>query len=340
MIDEAAVVFPKSADTVVATLAELFWHQGNRLACEVLDNARARIEETGYDNWDGGTNLFTLFLDLPLKVFAPIEPEVSRLEKLIAGKLTTVLRNTGNMWLREVTISPVLEQPSKALDPRVAPVDVEHLWQPGMFRLFLSHVSAHKVAVSKLKWELRKFGISSFVAHEDIEPTLEWQREIELALRSMHALVALFTPDFHTSNWTDQEVGFALGKGVLVIPVRLGFDPYGFLGKIQGASGNLDASDSLASGVVDLLFKNHTTAGTMREALIVGLEKSSSFAASKAIAGKLEALKHFTTEQLARMEAAIQSNDQVTNSFGVRERIQRIILRFKPPVAKGDDVPF
>jgi hypothetical protein len=48
------------------------------LACEVFENAKARIEETGYDNWNGGTYLSTLFLDLPLKVFALIKPDVSR----------------------------------------------------------------------------------------------------------------------------------------------------------------------------------------------------------------------------------------------------------------------
>lgn len=337
MSDDAPIGFPKSADAVVATLVELFRHQGNRLVCDVLDNAKARIEETGYDNWDGGTYFFTLFLDLPLKAFALVEPEVSRLEKVIAGKLTTVLRNTGNTRLREVTIGPILEQPPSAL-AKVAPVDVEHLWFPGMLRLFLSHVSAHKVGVSKLKWGLWKFGISSFVAHEDIEPTLEWQREIELALRSMHVLVALLTPDFHVSKWTDQEVGFALGKGVLVIPVRLGLEPYGFLGKVQGLAGTLDAPDSLASGVVDLLLKNRTTTATMHEALVVGLEKSPSFAVSKIIAGKLEGLRRFTPEQLARMEGACKENAQVAQSFGVPERIQRIVQQFKSPVT--GDVPF
>ena len=51
------MVFPQSAEAVVATLTELFRHQGNHLACDVLENAKARIEETGYDNWDGGQYL-------------------------------------------------------------------------------------------------------------------------------------------------------------------------------------------------------------------------------------------------------------------------------------------
>src|SRR5438309_1677090 len=109
MNDEAPMAFPQSAEAVVATLTELFRHQGNHLPCDVLENAKPRIEETGYDNWDGGLYLFTLFLDLPLKVFASIEPDVSRMEKVIAGKLPSVLRNTGNTLLREVAISPILE---------------------------------------------------------------------------------------------------------------------------------------------------------------------------------------------------------------------------------------
>ncbi len=333
MNEEAPMAFPKSAEVVVATLTELFRNQGNHLACEVLENAKTRIEETGYDNWDGGQYFFTLFLDLPMKVFAHIESDVPKMEKLIAGKFATVLPAAGNTFLQEVAIRPIMEEPVRTVTPKIAPVDVEHLWKPGMLRLFLSHVSAHKVAVSKLKSEFRKFGISSFVAHEDIEPNLEWQREIELALRSMHALVALLTPDFHESKWTDQEVGFAIGKGVLVIPVRLGLDPYGFIGKLQGSPGKLDAPDTLASGVVDLLLKNKTTAGTMRESLVVGLEKAPSFAASKAIAGKVEGLKFFTSEQLTRMEASCKNNEQVENSFNVPERIQRVIQRFKPVVA-------
>lgn len=39
---------------------------------------------------------------------------------------------------------------------------------------------------------------------------------------------------FKESEWCDQEVGYALGKGVLCIPLsKNGQMPYGFMGKIQ-----------------------------------------------------------------------------------------------------------
>lgn len=340
MSEPASKKFHLSTETVVATLVELFRTQGNRLVCEVLENAKAKIEETGYDNWDGGTYLFTLFLELPMKVFAHVESDVPKMEKLISSKFAKVFATKGNQWLQDVAIRPVLEDPAKTLVPRVAPVDVEHLWTPGMLRLFISHVAKHKVAVSKLKWQLCKYGISSFVAHEDIEPNREWQNEIELALRSMHALVALLTPEFHESRWTDQEVGIALGKGSLVIAVRLGLDPYGFIGKVQGLPGSLDDPVSLASSIVDLLLKHKSTADKMQEALIVGLEKATSFDAAKVVTKKIAGLRHITAGQLDRMQASVKTNDQVAGSFGVPERLQQIVQRFKPPVAEAEDVPF
>ncbi|HYE32146.1 MAG TPA: toll/interleukin-1 receptor domain-containing protein [Methylomirabilota bacterium] len=336
MSDQKPEAFPQSAEAVVAALTELFRHQGNRSVCEVLENAKARIEETGYDNWNGGTDIFTLFLDLPLRVFAPIEPEIDRLEKAIGGKLSSVVRNTRNKWLNQVAISPILDTPSH--NTKVAPSEVEHLWEPGTLRLFLSHVSAHKVNVANLKREFRTYGISCFVAHEDIEPTLEWQHQIELALRSMHALMALLTPDFHRSNWTDQEIGYALGRGVLVIPVRLGLDPYGFIGKVQGAPGSFDNPEKIAWNTVDMLLKNKSTELHMKEALVVGLEKCCNFRAAKAVVSKLEAVPQLTVDQVKRIEATCGANNQVSESFGVPERIARIVERFKP--ANVEESPF
>lgn len=338
MNGDTTTKFPRSADAVVATLTELFRLQKNNAVCEVIENAKARIEETGYDGLDGGQFYFTLFLELPLRLFARIDPEVSRLEKIISKKIPTVLRNMGNMWLSEVAISPILEEPKRSAASRVAPADVEHLWKSGMLRLFLSHISAEKADVSKLKLALLKWGVDSFVAHEDIQPNQLWQAEIELALKSMHALAALLTPGFHESKWTDQEVGFALGKGTLVIPIRLGLDPYGFIGKQQGLSGKLDVPESLASNIVDLLLKHRTTADTMRESLIVALEKARSFNTAIAISKKLEVLKYISADQLRRMEAACEENAIVKKSWNVPERVQQIVERFKPPTP--NDSPF
>ena len=109
------------------------------------------------------------------------------------------------------------------------------IWGPG-YRVFLSHKAEEKLKATELKVALKGYGVSAFVAHEDIHPTTEWQEEIKEALSSMQAFVALLTEGFQDSPWTDQEIGYALCREVPIIPVRLGIDPYGFLGTVQALS--------------------------------------------------------------------------------------------------------
>jgi len=87
-------------------------------------------------------------------------------------------------------------------------------WKEEQPRVFISHLASIKTKAKNLKSALADYSIISFVAHEDIEPTKEWQTEIEIGLSTMDALIALLTPGFKESNWTDQEVGVAIGRGV------------------------------------------------------------------------------------------------------------------------------
>jgi hypothetical protein len=141
-------------------------------------------------------------------------------------------------------------------------------WEPNHFRLFLSHLSSFKVTTAKLRISLRKFAISGFVAHEDIEPTKEWQDEIEAALFSMDALVALVTPKFVESKWADQEVGIAIGRGSLVIPVMREVVPHGFIGKFQGVNGKGKSILQVATQIFEVLLNSSQTRSRLLTCLV------------------------------------------------------------------------
>ena len=109
----------------------------------------------------------------------------------------------------------------------------KRLWGKGEIRVFISHKAEDKILAKEIQKSFGVFGVATFVAHEDIEPMLEWQIEIVRALFSADLLVALLTAKFNESNWTDQEIGVAIGRRIPVIPMRIGKDPYGFIGKYQ-----------------------------------------------------------------------------------------------------------
>jgi hypothetical protein len=334
--------FPQPVAEVVATVAEIFRHQGQTEVADLLEGAHARFDEVGYDNWNGGTYDWALRLEVPVAVFASAEQRLPKIEKDIAAKLAYISRLYQNDHLGEVTISPAAAG-IPAVGQQMAPSDIEvrRLWPDGRFRLFLSHVAAHKLAVSKIKDELGLRGVAAFVAHEDIEPSLEWQREIEIALRSMHALAALITLDFHASFWTDQEVGWALGRGQLVVPVRLGADPYGLAGKFQGLSGTLAEPKALAEAIVDTLTAHPQTRGEMRRALVSAFTDASSFSMAIALSKRVIQIRDLTEDEKESLRTACTENSQVARAHGVRDTIYKALGKPAALAApKEDDVPF
>ena len=81
--------------------------------------------------------------------------------------------------------------------PTINEDDLNRIWGTNnSIKIFISHRDNIKQIASSIKNELEPFGISSFVSHEDIEPTEEWVKEILRALQSMDLLIALFSDDF------------------------------------------------------------------------------------------------------------------------------------------------
>lgn len=202
-------------------------------------------------------------------------------------------------------------------------------WQNGMLRVFLSHLAVHKVKAAKLQEAFLEFGISCFVAHTDIEPTATWQTEIETALATCDALIALLHPGFHASDWTDQEIGFAMGRGLPIFSVRVGEDPYGFIGRFQAFNAKGKETETLAREIFDAFRKNKQTEQRMSEVLVGMFEHSRTFAEAKSRIGLLEDIKAWRPTFSSRLLAAIDANSQISGSWGVPERAMALVKKWK-----------
>jgi len=208
--------------------------------------------------------------------------------------------------------------------PRVDPP----FWRKGMFRLFVSHLATKRAFAAELQETLLDFGISCFIAHNDIEPTQEWQTQIETALATCDALVALLHENFHASNWTDQEIGFAMGRGVPVYSVRFGQDPYGFIGRFQAFNGSKKTAVAISRELFDAYRKNKQTQRRMSEILMALFEQSGSFADAKVRIGYLEELELWGPSFSTRIRSAAKSNNQISGSWGVPERVAALAKKW------------
>ncbi len=212
-----------------------------------------------------------------------------------------------------------------------SPDETSRLWKEGYFRLFLSHSSQNKQFAAELKASLLKVNIDTFVAHEDIEPNLEWQNEIQLGLSSCHALLYLATQAANTSIWCQQELGWALGRGVFITSYKLIGDPVGFPNVRQGWSCPGHDCVRVRHKLLSMLVKQDRTEPVMRGPLVRVLLDASSASQATFALEFLEQLKSIDEQDLGRLQSASFPSD----ISGNKAIMQRVLTLFKTHGATG-----
>ena len=101
--------------------------------------------------------------------------------------------------------------------------------------LFFSHSYKDVELVTSVKNILEKNDwIECFVAHKDIELSKKWEQEIKKYLSACHCFVAFISKDFKSSNYCDQEVGFAIQRDIPICSFTLdNTSIYGFIKHLQ-----------------------------------------------------------------------------------------------------------
>jgi hypothetical protein len=120
-------------------------------------------------------------------------------------------------------------------------------------------------------------------------------------------------------------------------------DPYGFAGKVQGISGNLEKPKTLAKAVFQTLLANTQTHGEVRRAFVAALCGSGSYPLSIMLRDYIPEITDFTDEEKTIMWEACEKNSQVSNADRVPETVDKAIGKPKKPAEappESDDVPF
>jgi hypothetical protein len=125
----------------------------------------------------------------------------------------------------------------------------------------------------------------------------------------MDAFVALLTPDFHASKWTDQKIGFAFARGVPIVAVRMGLDPYGFIEKFQALSSSWS---NCAVDVAKVLIKNDR----MVLAYLRALPACQNWDAGNKLAKVLPEIEHLSQAQIDDLVAAFNETGELRGAFG------------------------
>ena len=273
----AGFELPKQLPTYRLRLHVQYSHAGERQLRDVIGRSYAFvIEETVYDQWNGGTYGHDVYLYLPIEELGKVH--IDDIDD-VAGRIREDLNKVSDQDKNEFFSSVHLQlfddsdencrraKPLRSRPERDA--DTLPIWKRGMVRLFISHRDEHKVKANELAQALEPYGISSFVAHDAIEPTTVWQAEIVKGLETMEIMLAFVTDDFHDSIWANQEIGFALGRNIPIVSLKLQKgEPKGFIASQQALKCDYDNADDAAPRIYRLLIDKLDNGDRLQQSVI------------------------------------------------------------------------
>lgn len=96
-------------EQILATVHALLRAEGMSEAAAIVRDYPAFIQQTGYDNWNGGTNICDVQFKLPAQDYASLGTRRSQLEEQITARLKTALEPETQDWY-SAKIVPAREQ--------------------------------------------------------------------------------------------------------------------------------------------------------------------------------------------------------------------------------------
>lgn len=291
------------------------------------------VEDTVYDNWNGGMYGHDVALFVPLAQLAKIDvDEQEDVAKELKEKLNKCAQGIENEWFNLLRLELIDEndpecQEATPFSP-TPPINPETLsfWKPGLARVFISHRDAHKAEARDLSDALEAYGMACFVAHDTIKPMKVWRHEILKGLQTMEVMLLFLTDDFEDSWYCHQEVGYALGRGVPIISLKLGQkDPPGFVSEVQAARGHSDRPIEAARKLFPLIGEALGRQGRLQDVLVSNFLLSPSYTDAKVRFDFMaEQVGQLTELQVDRIREGFRSNDQLHYSIHLTSKYERL----------------
>jgi len=194
---------------------------------------------------------------------------------------------------------------------------------------FLSYSHKDRRLAGYTKECLDSYGFDTFLAHENLEPTEEWQKSILKRLKDCIVFLPLLTDAFTKSEWTDQETGMAVGLKKVIVPLKVTRNPYGFISKYQAQALDAETIEEACWKIVKKLAAKAKLAAGIRDGVIQMFGNSRSFASAADNAKKLKSLEPFSKEQLNEIVRVSSRNSQIYSGFDARRCVRDLIRPHK-----------
>lgn len=193
-------------DRYLATAAEMLMAEGMAQAAEILRVATVKFEKTGYDNWNGGTTIWTVYLLLEPSVYAQLGAKRELIEEQITQRLKPILDQFTSDWF-SVTIAPKI---SPRPEWRHAKGDVSRVVRQTIIDALKIENVSWSGRLEEVEFLQRLFDVEALPSHDSRFKTASddiWQHRVN-------------NPTDWADDWVYDDPRFNLLRGPTVVFLR------------------------------------------------------------------------------------------------------------------------
>lgn len=334
-------------ETYLSTAKVLLKARNKDLAYDVLTSSKCDYWVSRSDNLNYKYISYYQFdLLCPLKLFVEVKDngQLDFVIDAISEAIADAARCDGEFEVSGVEVAASTDIDSS---PIIANRELP-FWKDGFYRVFISHAHEQEFIANNLRQSLLEYGITAFVAKNDIDPGDAWRDVIEKSLFTSDALVAILTPEFYHSQWCQQEVGFGLGRNIFCLPLKKNekSNPSGIFGKGQVLDVTNDTDAKQVAKKIFTSFSSNEKTSKEYSMLIVKLLLQSSDIKEALHWGQLLTVFKNAGAMSVRYLHDNYDKNTILQDSGVMELLNQIFTShgFSPinthNIIDGNDLPF
>jgi hypothetical protein len=139
----------------------------------------------------------------------------------------------------------------------------------------------------------------------------------------------IITKNFHESDWTDQECGFAIALKKVIIPLMSGKEPYGFINRYQGQKGKYIRTEKIIPEIFKSILSDRLLKNRFKKLIIDKFIKSKSYSDSTQFSQILLSVNYFSPNELVLLIKAQKDNNQIYGCSKAFDNLEEIFNRYK-----------
>ena len=207
-------------------------------------------------------------------------------------------------------------------------INLDGYWGLHPIRVFVSYADPDREQAQELQSCLDNYMISTFVARKDIRAGSKGVDTIRCALSSMHAFVPLLSQKHIGRYWTNQEVGFAFARDVLITPVKLADqNPVGFIENIQAVEWEEKGCEQVAAEITTSIFRHGLPSSLLIDTLVKMMQNVHDTTQVVFVTSLLPHITPPNTIDIKPIMSAFNSNIKLFSQRNIRETFARELTR-------------